>query len=111
MREIIHLDSSREVRFTLGWQDTVGSMEYGQTDVSFFSIAFPDGSTGTASRDSYMLLYSRLLEDGTLIDYEFNCLTVEDAKTQLKILLTYSSENVQLWFDVLHNTIHKVVNI
>tara|TARA_R100001230_G_scaffold25380_2_gene19971 strand:+ start:4685 stop:5125 length:441 start_codon:yes stop_codon:yes gene_type:complete len=106
----------KSLRMTLGWVDCTSSIETGNVDVQYFNLYFQDESKAMVIRDGYMLFYEREFPSNSgigvdnILEYDFNCGTVIDATQQFKILQTYCPENVQLWFDTLHNAIHKVVN-
>ena len=104
----------KSLRMTLGWSDCTSSVETGKVDVEYFNLYFQDESKATVFRDGYMLFYERVFPPNSgigidnILEYEFNCMTPTEATQQFKILQTYDTENVQLWFDTLHNAIHKV---
>lgn len=105
----------KSLRMTLGWLGCTSSVETGKVDVEYFNLYFQDESKTMVIRDGYMLFYERVFPPGTgigidnVLEYDFNCMTPTEAIQQFKILQTYSSENVQLWFDTLHNAVNKVL--
>jgi hypothetical protein len=108
------LGTLKSLRMNLGWSDCTSSVETGNVDVQYFNFSFQDGSKATVIRDGYMLFYERVFPPNSnigidnVLEYEFNCMTPTEATEQFKILQTYCAENRQLWFDTLHNAIHKV---
>jgi len=108
------INDLKSLRMTLGWSDCTSSVETGEVDVEYFNFSLGNSEVKVV-RDGYMLYYERVFPSGTgivsddILDYEFNCMTSKEATQQFKILQTYSPENIQLWFDTLHNAINRVL--